>query len=34
MEALIVVDMQNCFAEEGGVIFVKQAKEQIPSWAM
>jgi nicotinamidase-related amidase len=30
MDALIVVDMQNCFAEEGGVIFVKQAKEQVP----
>ena len=30
MEALIVVDMQNCFAEEGGEIFVKQAKSQVP----
>jgi ureidoacrylate peracid hydrolase len=30
MEALVVVDMQNCFAAEGGLIFLKQAKEQIP----
>jgi len=30
MDALIVVDMQNCFAEERGLLFVKQAKEQIP----
>jgi len=30
MEALIVVDMQNCFAEVGGLIYVKQAKDQIP----
>jgi nicotinamidase-related amidase len=30
MEALIVVDMQNCFAADGGLIFVKQAREQIP----
>lgn len=30
MEALVVVDMQNCFAEDGGLIYVKQAKDQIP----
>jgi ureidoacrylate peracid hydrolase len=30
MEALVVVDMQNCFAEDGGLIFVKQAKGQVP----
>jgi nicotinamidase/pyrazinamidase len=30
MEALIVVDMQNCFASEGGMIYVKQANEQVP----
>jgi nicotinamidase-related amidase len=30
MDALIVVDMQNCFASEGGMIYVKQAKEQVP----
>jgi len=30
MEALIVVDMQNCFAEDRGLLFIKQAKEQIP----
>jgi nicotinamidase-related amidase len=30
MEALIVVDMQNCFADDKGLLFIKQAKEQIP----
>lgn len=30
MEALIVVDMQNCFAKEGGMFYLKQAKAQVP----
>ena len=30
MEALIVVDMQNCFAAERGLLYIKQAREQIP----